>query len=69
MAITKYGCHTYLVNKNKYIRFWQQQLAHICNARVLRETKFVDGMKPDIQKEYKSAKVLIDFNDSDSSKD
>lgn len=63
MAITGRGRPTYLLNQNKHICLWHQQLAHVSNTYVVRAIKLVDIICLEQEgKEYNLAKVLIDSN-------
>lgn len=69
MAITGQGRPTYLVSKNRRIRIWHRQLAHVSNARVVRASKLVDGIELGPTKEYDPTKVLVDSEELDDSED
>ena len=69
MAIRGKSRLTHLVSQNKQIWLWQWPLAYVKNARVVRASKLVDvvNLGPD-NKEYDSAKVFINSDNSDNSK-
>ena len=69
MAITGRGRPTHLVSKNKRIRLWHQQLAHISNTRIVRASKLVEGIDLGPAKEYDPREVFVDSEDSDDSED
>ena len=68
MAVKGRGRPTHLVSQNKRIRIWQQRLAHVSNARVVKASKLVDGIDlGPADREYDPAEVLIDSDNSETS--
>lgn len=56
------------MSQNKCMSLWHQQLVHISNARIVRAAKLVNGIRSEWDdKEYNSAEVFLDLDNSDTS--
>lgn len=67
MAITIRGWPTHLVNKNKCICLWHQQLVHVSNVKIVKTSKLVEGIDLGPVKEYNLTERFVNSEDSNNS--
>lgn len=68
MVTTRQDSLTYLINKNKGICLWHQQLAHTSDTCWVKTVKLINGISLEQQnKKYNLMKVILDLDNSDVS--